>query len=96
MSKRLITWRQIREGKINRGRTWIKARAAAGKFPKPVIEGSGSGGDLWDEEEVDHWIVTFIASARAGSVGTTSAHRVRNAAAARAKDERRFVHHTKA
>lgn len=65
MAKRLISLKQIRSEKIDRGRSWIFARVAAGDFPKPVIVQAGSGGNLWAEEEVDAWLQQYIAKAQA-------------------------------
>lgn len=64
MATRLIGWKQIRN-KIDRGRTWIFAKARAGEFPAPLDLPDLPGKALWDEQEVDAWIAERIAMARA-------------------------------
>lgn len=59
---RLIDWRTIREEKIRRGRTWIKSRP---DFPAPKVRGTGRGGDLWDEADVDVWLQAFVDKSQA-------------------------------
>lgn len=84
MAKRLISLRQIRAEKIDRGRTWISEAMAKRGFPKPVHQG-GAGGNLWLEHEVDAWLERFTSSekARAQTAGTGGAKRVERAAAKR-------------
>ncbi len=60
MAKRLINWRTINAEKIKRGRSWIFAEMAAGRFPQPIVRGHGS--NLWDEAAVDRWLESFIAT----------------------------------
>lgn len=65
---RLLTWRDIRAEKINRGKTWLKGRE---DFPEPKVKGAGRAGDLWDEADVDAWLERFVAqeSAKAARRG---------------------------
>jgi hypothetical protein len=60
---RLMDWRQIRAEKIRRGRTWQRSQPG---FPKPKVKGTGRGGDLYDEAEIDAWLARFVAVAAIG------------------------------
>lgn len=64
MSTRLIGWRQI-GNKIDRGRTWIFAKARTGEFPAPLDLPDLPGKALWCEQEVDSWVAERMATARA-------------------------------
>lgn len=63
MTKRLITLRQIQAEKLPRSRSWIFAELKAGRFVEPLDTG-GKGSNLWEEEAVDSWLASFIASAK--------------------------------
>lgn len=61
MPKRLINLRTIQAEKISRGRSWIFAELAAGRFPRPVVR---EGPNLWDEADIDRWLEDFVARAQ--------------------------------
>ena len=68
MAKRLITLRTIQGEHVNRSRSWILAELAAGRFPQPAVRGNPN---LWDSEEVEAWVVDFIASHQSLEVAHT-------------------------
>lgn len=87
MTRRLITLRRIRQEKIDRSRSWIFAKIAAGEFPKPLDLG-GRGPNLWDEGAIDDWLENFIwaAQSRAANGGSGGVERVKNAMSARGRN----------
>lgn len=77
--KRLITLSTIRAEKIDRSRSWIANEMAAGRFPRPVVQGNPN---LWDEAEIERWLNDFVAACKT-SDSSSQAARVAKARAAR-------------
>lgn len=85
---RLINLRQIRQEKIWRGRTWFTDKMAKGEFPKPTIQGAGSGGHLWEEGVIDQWLQDFIAAEKKREAENQELNKARAQRATRRRDER--------
>jgi predicted DNA-binding transcriptional regulator AlpA len=90
MAKRLINLKQIRAEKISRGRSWIFSEMSAGRFPKPAVYGTGSGGHLWDEAAIDAWLERFIADAKRSAADAESATRSKAKKASSGRAEQRL------